>query len=54
MKSIKTFCTLGYGSGYALLVLSGCVQIDKATSKPIEVPVWDFLELNKAIKYFLY
>ena len=25
-----------------LLVLTGCVQIDKATGKPIG-PVWDFL-----------
>ena len=36
-----------------LLVLSGCVQIDKATGKPIG-PVWDFLgaPMGEAIKYF--
>ena len=36
-----------------LLVLTGCVQIDKATGKPIG-PVWDFLgaPMGEAIKYF--
>ena len=36
-----------------LLVLAGCVQIDKATGKPIG-PVWDFLgaPMGEAIKYF--
>ena len=36
-----------------LLVLTGCVQIDNATGKPIG-PVWDFLgaPMGEAIKYF--
>ena len=36
-----------------LLVLTGCVQVDKATGKPIG-PVWDFLgaPMGEAIKYF--
>ena len=36
-----------------LLVLTGCVQVDKATGKPVG-PVWDFLgaPMGEAIKYF--
>ena len=36
-----------------LLVLTGCVQVDKATGKPIG-PVWEFLgaPMGEAIKYF--
>ena len=41
MKSIKRIALSVMGVAM-LLVLAGCVQIDKATGKPIG-PVWDFL-----------
>ena len=52
MKSIKRFALSAMGVAM-LLVLTGCVQIDKATGKPIG-PVWDFLgaPMGEAIKYF--
>ena len=52
MKSIKRFALSAMGVAM-LLVLAGCVQIDKATGKPIG-PVWDFLgaPMGEAIKYF--
>ena len=52
MKSIKRFALSAMGIAM-LLVLTGCVQIDKATGKPIG-PVWDFLgaPMGEAIKYF--
>ena len=52
LKSIKRFALSAMGVAM-LLVLSGCVQVDKATGKPIG-PVWDFLgaPMGEAIKYF--
>ena len=52
MKSIKRIALSIMGVAM-LLVLTGCVQIDKATGKPIG-PVWDFLgaPMGEAIKYF--
>ena len=52
MKSIKRFALSAMGVAM-LLVLTGCVQIDNATGKPIG-PVWDFLgaPMGEAIKYF--
>ena len=52
LKSIKRFALSAMGVAM-LLVLTGCVQIDKATGKPIG-PVWDFLgaPMGEAIKYF--
>ena len=52
MKSIKRIALSVMGVAM-LLVLAGCVQIDKATGKPIG-PVWDFLgaPMGEAIKYF--
>ena len=52
MKSIKRFALSAMGVAM-LFVLTGCVQIDKATGKPIG-PVWDFLgaPMGEAIKYF--
>ena len=52
MKAIKRFALSAMGVAM-LLVLTGCVQIDKATGKPIG-PVWDFLgaPMAEAIKYF--
>jgi len=52
VKSIKRFALSAMGVAM-LLVLAGCVQIDKATGKPIG-PVWDFLgaPMGEAIKYF--
>ena len=52
MKSIKRFALSAMGVAM-LLVLTGCVQVDKATGKPIG-PVWDFLgaPMGEAIKYF--
>ena len=52
MKSIKRIA-LSIMGVTMLLVLTGCVQIDKATGKPIG-PVWDFLgaPMGEAIKYF--
>ena len=52
MKSIKRIALSIMGVAM-LLVLTGCVQVDKATGKPIG-PVWDFLgaPMGEAIKYF--
>ena len=52
MKSIKRIALSVMGVAM-LLVLTGCVQVDKATGKPIG-PVWDFLgaPMGEAIKYF--
>ena len=52
MKSIKRIALSIMGVAM-LLVLTGCVQVDKATGKPIG-PVWDFLgaPMAEAIKYF--
>ena len=52
LKSIKRFALSAMGVAM-LLVLTGCVQIDNATGKPIG-PVWDFLgaPMGEAIKYF--
>ena len=52
LKSIKRFALSAMGVAM-LLVLTGCVQVDKATGKPIG-PVWDFLgaPMGEAIKYF--
>ena len=52
LKAIKRFALSAMGVAM-LLVLTGCVQIDKATGKPIG-PVWDFLgaPMGEAIKYF--
>ena len=52
MKSIKRFALSAMGVAM-LLVLTGCVQVDKATGKPIG-PVWEFLgaPMGEAIKYF--
>ena len=52
MKSIKRIALSVMGVAM-LLVLAGCVQIDKATGKPIG-PVWEFLgaPMGEAIKYF--
>ena len=52
MKSIKRFALSAMGMAM-LLVLTGCVQVDKATGKPIG-PVWEFLgaPMGEAIKYF--
>ena len=53
MKSIKRFALSAMGVAM-LLVLAGCVQIDKATGEPIG-PVWDFFRVppwGEAIKYF--
>ena len=52
MKSIKRIALSIMGVAM-LLVLTGCVQIDKATGKPIG-PVWDFFgaPMGEAIKYF--
>ena len=52
MKSIKRIVLSIMGVAM-LLVLTGCVQVDKATGKPIG-PVWDFLgaPMGEAIKYF--
>ena len=52
MKLLKRFAISAMGMAM-LLVLTGCVQVDKATGKPIG-PVWDFLgaPMGEAIKYF--
>ena len=52
MKSIKRIVLSIMGVAM-LLVLTGCVQVDKATGKPVG-PVWDFLgaPMGEAIKYF--
>ena len=52
LKSIKRFALSAMGVAM-LLVLTGCVQVDKATGKPVG-PVWDFLgaPMGEAIKYF--
>jgi len=52
VKSIKRIALSIMGVAM-LLVLTGCVQVDKATGKPIG-PVWDFLgaPMGEAIKYF--
>ena len=52
MKSIKRIALSIMGVAM-LLVLTGCVQVDKATGKPVG-PVWDFLgaPMGEAIKYF--
>ena len=52
MKSIKRIALSVMGVAM-LLVLTGCVQVDKATGQPIG-PVWDFLgaPMGEAIKYF--
>ena len=52
LKTIKRFALSAMGVAM-LLVLTGCVQIDNATGKPIG-PVWDFLgaPMGEAIKYF--
>ena len=52
MKSIKRIALSIMGVAM-LLVLTGCVQVDKATGQPIG-PVWDFLgaPMGEAIKYF--
>ena len=52
MKSIKRIALSIMGVAM-LLVLTGCVQVDKATGKPTG-PVWDFLgaPMGEAIKYF--
>ena len=52
MKSIKRIALSIMGVAM-LLVLTGCVQIDKATGQPTG-PVWDFLgaPMGEAIKYF--
>ena len=52
MKSIKRIALSVMGVAM-LLVLTGCVQVDKATGKPIG-PVWEFLgaPMGEAIKYF--
>ena len=52
MKSIKRIALSVMGVAM-LLVLTGCVQVHKATGKPIG-PVWDFLgaPMGEAIKYF--
>lgn len=52
MKSIKRIALSIMGVAM-LLVLTGCVQVDKATGLPTG-PVWDFLgaPMGEAIKYF--
>ena len=52
MKSIKRIALSAMGVAM-LLVLTGCVQVDKSTGLPIG-PVWDFLgaPMGEAIKYF--
>ena len=52
MKSIKRIALSIMGVAM-LLVLTGCVQVGKATGKPVG-PVWDFLgaPMGEAIKYF--
>lgn len=52
MKSIKRIALSLMGVAM-LLVLTGCVQIDKATGQPTG-PVWEFLgaPMGEAIKYF--
>ena len=52
VKSIKRIALSIMGVAM-LLVLTGCVQVDKATGKPVG-PVWDFLgaPMGEAIKYF--
>lgn len=52
MKSIKRIALSVMGVAM-LLVLTGCVQVDKSTGLPIG-PVWDFLgaPMGEAIKYF--
>ncbi|MFS9252840.1 membrane protein insertase YidC [Streptococcus infantis] len=52
MKSIKRIALSVMGVAM-LLVLTGCVQVDKATGLPTG-PVWDFLgaPMGEAIKYF--
>ena len=52
MKSIKRIALSAMGVSM-LLVLTGCVQVDKSTGLPIG-PVWDFLgaPMGEAIKYF--
>ena len=51
MKSIKRLALSAMGVAM-LLVLTGCVQIDKATGQPTG-PVWEFLgaPMGEAIKY---
>ena len=52
MKSIKRIALSVMGVAM-LLVLTGCVQVDKSTGLPTG-PVWDFLgaPMGEAIKYF--
>ena len=52
MKSIKRIALSAMGVAM-LLVLTGCVQVDKSTGLPTG-PVWDFLgaPMGEAIKYF--
>jgi len=52
VKSIKRIALSAMGVAM-LLVLTGCVQVDKSTGLPIG-PVWDFLgaPMGEAIKYF--
>ena len=52
MKSIKRIALSAMGVAM-LLILTGCVQVDKSTGLPTG-PVWDFLgaPMGEAIKYF--
>ena len=52
MKSIKRIALSAMGVAM-LLILTGCVQVDKSTGLPTG-PVWDFLRapMGEAIKYF--
>ena len=52
MKSIKRFALSAMGVAM-LLVLTGCVRVDKATGKPIGF-IWNTIgaPMAEAIKYF--